>query len=110
VVGPAGRLFTAAKRAREFDAELESHLEMHIEENLRRGMRPGEARRQALIALGGPQVVRDTYRDRGTIPLIESLAHDLRLALRLTTRHDSNQRCASSGGGSARVRWSTSNA
>ena len=76
-------LFTAARRAQDFDAELEAHLEMHIEHNVRLGMTPEEARRQALVALGGPQVVRDTYRDRGTIPLIESLAQDLRFALRM---------------------------
>ena len=46
-------------------------------------MTPEEARRQALIALGGLQVLRDAYRDRGTIPLVESLVQDLRFALRM---------------------------
>jgi putative ABC transport system permease protein len=76
-------LFTADRRAREFDAELASHLEMHIEDNRRRGMTPVEARRQALVALGGPQVLRDAYSERGTLPLIESLAQDLRFATRM---------------------------
>ena len=76
-------VFTAARRAQDFDAELEAHLEMHVEHNVRLGMTPEEARRQALVALGGPQVVRDTYRDRGTVPLIESLAQDVRFALRM---------------------------
>jgi hypothetical protein len=33
--------------------ELESHLELHTEDNIRAGMSPREARRQALIQLGG---------------------------------------------------------
>jgi hypothetical protein len=76
-------LFTAGKRAREFHAELESHLEMHIDDNLRRGMSPDEARRRALIALGGLQGLRDRYRDRGSIPPMESFTQDLRFALRM---------------------------
>jgi hypothetical protein len=76
-------LFNAQRRADRFDAELESHLEMHIEENVRRGMTPEEAGHQALVALGGPQAIRDTYRDRGSVPFLESLAHDFRFAIRM---------------------------
>ena len=39
--------------ADDFNAELESHLQLHIEDNLRRGMTPDQARREALIKLGG---------------------------------------------------------
>ena len=35
------------------DSELEFHLQMEMEQNLRQGMSREEARRQALIALGG---------------------------------------------------------
>ena len=38
---------------RELSAEMESHLQLHIEDNLRAGMTPLEARRQALLRLGG---------------------------------------------------------
>ena len=41
---------------------------MHVEDNLRRGMTPEEARRQALVALGGVQKVREAYRDRAGLP------------------------------------------
>jgi hypothetical protein len=37
----------------EFEAELNSHLQMHIEDNLRSGMNPEEARREAILRLGG---------------------------------------------------------
>ncbi|HTQ87033.1 MAG TPA: permease prefix domain 1-containing protein, partial [Candidatus Solibacter sp.] len=46
-------LFGRQRREREFGAELEANLQLHIEDNLRRGLAPAEARRQALIALGG---------------------------------------------------------
>ena len=46
-------LFHRKRREREFAEELESHLAFHMEDNLRAGMSPEEARRQALIKLGG---------------------------------------------------------
>ena len=76
-------LFRGRERAERFDAELESHLEMHVEDNIRRGMTPDEARRQALIAIGGAQAARESYRDRGSLPSVESLAQDVRFALRM---------------------------
>jgi predicted permease len=45
-------------------------------------MTPGEARRQALIALGGMQSARNAYHDRGGMPALESLAQDFRFAVR----------------------------
>ncbi len=44
--------------------EMESHLQMHIEDNLREGMSPEEARRQALIKLGGVEQTKENYRER----------------------------------------------
>src|SRR5215469_2729697 len=67
---------------RELDAELESHLQMHVEENLRRGMGFEQARRDALLTLGGIEAAKETYRDRRGIPLLESLGRDVRFGLR----------------------------
>ena len=77
-----GGLFRHRARERELAAELESHLAMHIEDNLRRGLPPDEARRQALIALGGVEAMKEAYRDQGTVPLVEHTIQDVRLALR----------------------------
>src|SRR5689334_5562621 len=63
-------------------AEFESHLAMHIDENIRRGMSPEEARRQALIGAGGIPVAAEAVRARRGLPWIESIASDLRYALR----------------------------
>ncbi len=66
----------------DFSAELESHLEMHIDDNLRAGMKPDEARRQALLQLGGLALTKERVRDRRSLPFLENRTLDLRFALR----------------------------
>jgi putative ABC transport system permease protein len=80
-------LFNRERRERDFAAELESHLQMHIEDNLRSGMTPEEARRQALIKLGGIEQTKERYRDRRDIPVLEALIQDLRYGLRQLRRN-----------------------
>jgi len=75
-------LFLKDARERELADELESHLQMHVDDNIRAGMSPPEARRVAVMKLGGVEQAKEAYRDRGTIPLLESMAHDLRFTLR----------------------------
>ena len=67
---------------RELSAELESHLQLHIDDNIRAGMTPQEARRRALIALGGVEGTKEAYRDRRGLPAFESLVRDLRYGIR----------------------------
>jgi predicted permease len=76
----------SSRREREFAEELESHLQLHIDEKIRAGVTPIEARRQALIALGGVAATRDRYRDRAGFPLFAHAAQDLRFAARLFRR------------------------
>src|ERR1700733_1376273 len=66
----------------EFATELEGHLQMQIEDNQRSGMSPEEARRQALIRLGGAEQTRQAYRERRGLPWLETLLHDLGYSLR----------------------------
>jgi predicted permease len=80
-------LFNKQRRDREFAAELESDLEMHIEDNLRAGMSPEEARRQALLKLGGIEQTKERYRDRRGIPMAETLVQDVRYGLRQLRRN-----------------------
>jgi predicted permease len=72
---------------RDFDAELDSHLQMAIDDNLRRGMRPHEARRAALVALGGLDAARHLHRDTRGLPGLETIAQDFRYALRTLRRN-----------------------
>ena len=69
--------------AHDLDAELQSHLQLHIDDNLRSGMSPTEARRQALLKLGGLQQTKQAILDQATLPFAESLLQDLRFALRI---------------------------
>lgn len=80
-------IFNTGKRDRELSDELESHLQFHIDDNLRRGMSPQEARRQANIRLGGVEQTKEIYRERRSLPMIETLLQDLRYALRMLARN-----------------------
>lgn len=64
------------------DAELESHVAMHTADGVRAGLSPEEARRQALVRLGGAEQTRQAMREGNTLPWIESLMRDVRYALR----------------------------
>ena len=75
-------LFRSERRDREFEAELESHVQLHIDDYVRSGMSLGEARRQALIKLGGIEQTREAWRQQHGVPALESLAQDLRYAFR----------------------------
>ena len=75
-------LFLKNARERELADELESHLQMHIDDNIRAGMSPQEARRVAVMKLGGVDQTKEAYRDRATIPFLESAVQDLRFTLR----------------------------
>jgi hypothetical protein len=54
-------MFRKERRERELAQELESHLQFHIEDNLRAGMTPEQARRQALISLGGLERTKERW-------------------------------------------------
>src|SRR5260221_2011442 len=76
-------LFRKQKLDRELTDELESHLQLHIEDNLHAGMSPAEARREALLKLGGLEPTKENYRDHRGFPFLESVIQDLRFALRM---------------------------
>ncbi|HET6170160.1 MAG TPA: ABC transporter permease [Terracidiphilus sp.] len=66
----------------EFDDELASHIDLDIRDGKRAGLSEAEARRHALIRLGGAEQARQAYRDRATLPWIENLLRNVRYALR----------------------------
>lgn len=76
-------VFRQARGEREFSAELESHLALHIADNKRAGMTPDEARRRALLALGGAEQTKELHRDARGFPTIESLVQDVRFGVRM---------------------------
>jgi predicted permease len=81
-----GGLFGKQRRDRELADELEFHLQMQIAENLRSGMSAAEARRQALIACGGLEAAKESYRDRRSLPALDTPIQDLAYGLRIMRR------------------------
>jgi predicted permease len=67
---------------REIADELESHIQLHVDDNVRAGMTPAEARRRALMALGGLEQAKERYRDRRGMPWLDALLQDTRFSLR----------------------------
>lgn len=78
-----GSFTRRARRERELRQELESHLQLHVEENLRAGMTSEQARRAALMKLGGVEQTKESYRERRSLPLLETLFQDFRYGLRM---------------------------
>src|SRR6476660_1351224 len=79
-------LFTRRAMDRAFQQELDSHLIMMAEDNVRRGMSPEQARRAALIRLGGPVAIQEQHRAVRGLPSVEATLQDVRFAFRLMAR------------------------
>src|SRR5437899_10766473 len=67
--------------------ELNSHLQLHIDDNVRAGMTPVEARRAAMIKLGGLAQTAESIRDRRGLPFFDTLWQDLVYAARVLRRN-----------------------
>ena len=66
----------------DLDEEFRSHLDFATEENRRRGMPEHEARSAALRQFGGVTQIRERYRLRRGLPLLDTIAQDIRFATR----------------------------
>src|SRR5260370_33787122 len=78
-------VFSKERHERDLAEEIESHLQLHIADNLRAGMNPADARREALLKLGGVEQIKENCRDmRGR--WLEDFAKDLRYAARTLRR------------------------
>ena len=75
-------LFEHKRLERELDDEVRFHLEMQIEDNLKAGMNPAEARYAALRSFGGIEPMKESYRERRAFALVETMAQDVRYAVR----------------------------
>src|SRR5579859_3041404 len=80
-------LFNRAFREGELDAEMESHLQLHIEDNLRVGMSAAQARREAIMKLGGIEQTKENYRERRGLPILETLVQDIRFSVRILRKN-----------------------
>src|SRR5262249_44686311 len=77
------RLWSRKKMEEELDKELRFHLDQHAADLIAQGHDPEEARRQARLALGGPEQVKEKCRDAHGVSPLEKLWHDLRYGARM---------------------------
>ncbi|HEV2424503.1 MAG TPA: ABC transporter permease [Terriglobia bacterium] len=76
-------LLTLRRDDQDFTQEIDAHLALLTAENVRRGMTPEEARRAALVRLGGVTQLRETNRELRGLPWLETLAQDIRYGLHM---------------------------
>src|SRR5260370_32682001 len=79
-------LFSKERLDRDLNDELRAHFAMHTADNLRAGMLAEEARRAALLKLGGLEQTKESIRDRRGFPFLETLLQDLRFAFRMLAK------------------------
>jgi hypothetical protein len=71
---------------RELDEEVQAALDVLVDEGIRRGMSAAEARRVAMVELGGIESVKERVREVRSGTCIEALAQDVRYAARVLRR------------------------
>jgi macrolide transport system ATP-binding/permease protein len=86
-------IFRRAEMERDLAAELELHREREAAKLVARGLTPGEAQRQARLALGGVEQVREATRDTWGVQALESTMRDVRHALRVLRKHPASTAC-----------------
>ena len=67
----------------DFEEELATHLELLTDEGRQRGLCEADARREALLKLGGPASLREQHRDARGFPLADALVQDTKYAVRM---------------------------
>ena len=79
-------LFTVDAGDADFSAEIDAHVQQHVADRMQAGLSFDDARREALIALGGLAQTAEAYHDRRHLPFVEKTMLDLRYALRMLAK------------------------
>ena len=80
------RVWRAAKLEAQLDRELRFHLEQHAADLMARGLPSGEAHRQAQLALGLREQVKEQCRDARGTRWLDDLLRDVHHAFRMFRR------------------------
>src|SRR5215510_5190741 len=64
-------VFRRKKLDQDFDEEFAGHIDLLTEQKERRGLPRGEARRQAILQMGGLNATKDLHREARGLPPIE---------------------------------------
>src|SRR5690349_12911694 len=81
--------FAGGRRESEMAAEMEAHIDMQTEDNIRLGMSCDEARQAARLKFGAIESMKELYRDQRGLPQLETLAQDVRFAVRALAKRPS---------------------
>src|SRR5262245_11725086 len=80
-------LFRKSRKEQELTEEIDAYLEMLVEQKINAGLDPAEARRAALIELGGREQVKEKVREVRMGYHLETLWQDVRYAARSLRKH-----------------------
>src|SRR5919205_301496 len=85
--GREAKFYRLTRKGREeLEKELRFHLDLHASELVAQGYSPEEARRQARLALGGPEQVKEMCRDARGTRWLWDLLRDLRYGMRVLSK------------------------
>ncbi len=76
-------LFRRRATDQELDEELRYHVECRTEENIAKGMSPQEARRAAMLAIGGVEKRKEECRETRKVNWLQNVVQDIRYGLRM---------------------------
>ena len=76
-------LFRRGRLDAELDEEIRLHVEREAEARIQRGVAPEVAKRQARLALGGEEQVKEACRDARGVALLETLVQDVKYGARV---------------------------
>ncbi len=80
-------LFRKTQAEQEFKEEVDAYLEMLIEMKIEQGIHPAEARRQALIEIGGVEQVKERVREVRMGHHLETIWQDLCYGVRMLLKN-----------------------
>src|SRR3984957_5098416 len=83
LISIARYIFRRPKVETELDSELRYHVDRQTELNIARGMSAENARREAILSVGGVEALKDECRDQRSGRLLESLWQDVRYGARV---------------------------
>jgi len=92
-------LFSNARVERDLDEEVRAYADLLLAEKMRAGMTAEDARRAALVEVGGIERVKDDVRAVRSGALLETTAQDVRYSIRTLMRRPSFTIVASSESG-----------
>jgi putative ABC transport system permease protein len=79
-------LLRRSQADQELDDELRDHVEQKIEECISKGLAPEEARRQALLEMGGIERRKEECREARGVNWIQDLMQDLHFGVRMVRK------------------------